>query len=580
VESVGTGGVASLSVTAEPSQASPPPIDETTAWSEIPVVEQRPPSRYGRLLGQLLMGGVVVAVLCLLGHYFAAIVLSIVIVTISIASLFSERANRAIERVMQAVRRLTGRALSVLLLGILEVLVFAPISVFFRLIGRDPLALDLSLRASTRWRPHPAAGRRNLYRRQFAYERPPRATADRSLYRSTCIIFGTVTLILLADLGVGSILDAFIGPITPSVTAPGNLFRSGIRAVPRSAPWWQSVLQETYAVGFSSQFAPYRGWSYPNYSSQYTNITSGIRKSWEPPAISSGSKPVEVAFFGGSTMEGAYQRDNFTIASDVAKLAYSKHVAIHVTNYGQQGYAAWQELEQLEELLTAGYRPNVVVFYDGINDLYAQANSGTSATPTYINADKFRQAAVKNGATSNSGAPSLGSQIYDSYSNHSLILRLSAALGLSSPQPPSGENQESGWSPDQSIPTALTRASDAVSIHERAINVLTALGAHYGFRAISFWQPYLYTKTVVPGEQAASGLLAENPAAWRAMASESEKELKPPVIDLTKAFNSSSQPVMIDFMHTNELGAQLVANAMYPYLLPAIGATTPRGSSP
>ena len=579
MESVGTGGVTSLSAKAEPSQPSTLPI-EATAWSEIPVTEQPRPSRYGRLLGQLLAGGVVVAVLCLLGHYFGAIVLSTFIITISTASVFSERANRAIERAMQAVRRVTGRALSILLLGILQVFVFAPLSVFFRLVGRDPLALDLPRRASTRWRTYPSAGKRSLYRHQFAYERPPRATVHQSLARSTCIVFGAVTLILLADAGVGSILDAVIGPITPSITAPGNLFRSAIRAVPRTAPWWPSVLQETYAVGFSSQFEPYRGWSFPNYSSPYTNITAGIRKSWEPPALTSGSKPAEVAFFGGSTLQGAYQRDDFTIPSDVAKVAYSNHIAIHVTNYGQQGYAAWQELELLEELLTTGYRPKVVVFYDGINDLYAQANSGTSATPTYIGADKFRQAASRTGATSSSGAPSLGSQIYDTYSNHSLLLRLSTTLGLvNPPQPTSSGSQESGWAPDQSIPTALTRASDAVSIHERAIDLLTALATRYGFRAIAFWQPYLYTKRIVAGEQAAAGLLAENPAAWRAMASESEKELQPPVIDITKAFNSSSQPVMIDFMHTNELGAQLVANAMYPYLKSAI-RTTPPGSSP
>jgi lysophospholipase L1-like esterase len=279
-------------------------------------------------------------------------------------------------------------------------------------------------------------------------------------------------------------------------------------------------------------------------------------------------------------MEGAYQRDNFTIPSDFAKLAYSKHIAIHVSNYGQQAYASWQELEQLEELLTTGYRPNVVVFYDGINDLYAQANSGTSATPTYINADKFREAASKTGATSSSQAPSLGSQLYDSYSNHSLLLRLSAALGLTNPpQPTSSQDLVSGWSPDQSIPTALKRASDAVSIHERAVNLLTALANHYGFKAIVFWQPDLYTKAVLPGEKAAAGLLDENPAAWRAMASQSDKELQSPVIDLTKALDNSPRPVMIDFMHTNELGAQLVANAMYPYLSSAITTSQP-GSSP
>ena len=214
-------------------------------------------------------------------------------------------------------------------------------------------------------------------------------------------------------------------------------------------------------------------------------------------------------------MQGAYQRDDFTIASDVAKEAYAHHIAIHVTNYGQDGYSAWQELELLEELLTTGYRPNVVVFYDGINDLYAQANSGTSATPTYINADKFRQTLSDAGVTSTT-APSLGSQLYDAYSSHSLISRLAATLGLiQPPQPTSSAAEASGWNPDRTIPTALTRATDAVSIHARVIDLLEALASRYGFKVRAFWQPYLYTKKVVPGEKTVAGLLGENPAAWR-----------------------------------------------------------------
>jgi hypothetical protein len=303
-----------------------------------------------------------------------------------------------------------------------------------------------------------------------------------------------------------------------------------------------------------------------------------VRRSWELPVAPDGTKPVEVAFFGGSTMEGAYQRDDFTIPSDIAKEAFAHHVSIRVTNYAQQGYGSWQELEQLEELLTAGYRPNIVVFYDGINDLYAQASNGTSETPTYINADVFQQAISRTSATSNSG-PSLQTQLYDSYSNHSLMLRLAASLGLvSTSQTTSGGVPSSGWNTDQSIPTALTRARTAVSLHARAIDILEALAQRYRFKALSFWQPYLYTKKVVPGEQAAAGLLQENPTAWRAMATESIAGIRQPTINLTQALNATSQPVMIDFMHTNELGASLVAHAMYPYLQSAVESVSP--SSP
>ena len=52
------------------------------------------------------------------------------------------------------------------------------------------------------------------------------------------------------------------------------------------------------------------------------------------------------------------------------------------------------------------------------------------------------------------------------------------------------------------------------------------------------------------------------------------RSLAVPEIDLSNALNGSKAPVMIDFMHTNEAGAQEVANAMFPYLKGVLGAAS------
>ena len=39
------------------------------------------------------------------------------------------------------------------------------------------------------------------------------------------------------------------------------------------------------------------------------------------------------------------------------------------------------------------------------------------------------------------------------------------------------------------------------------------------------------------------------------MAAQARKDLRPPVIDLSDALNGVKAPVMIDYEHTNELGA-------------------------
>lgn len=78
-----------------------------------------------------------------------------------------------------------------------------------------------------------------------------------------------------------------------------------------------------------------------------------------------------VYFFGGSTMWGLGVRDGETIPSQFAALA-----GVYAENYGEIGYTAHQGLVLLLQLLQAGHRPDLVVFYDGANDVAAKCQRG------------------------------------------------------------------------------------------------------------------------------------------------------------------------------------------------------------
>jgi hypothetical protein len=71
----------------------------------------------------------------------------------------------------------------------------------------------------------------------------------------------------------------------------------------------------------------------------------------------------QVYFFGGSTMWGHDSNDAGTIPSQFAAAT-----GIHAENFGEVGWVAHQSLALLIQLLQAGHRPAVVVFYDGVND--------------------------------------------------------------------------------------------------------------------------------------------------------------------------------------------------------------------
>jgi len=71
-----------------------------------------------------------------------------------------------------------------------------------------------------------------------------------------------------------------------------------------------------------------------------------------------------VAFFGGSTMWGYGVNDDNTIPSHFSKLSKQS-----TFNYGEVGYIARQEFNRLANLYSLGFKPKVVVFYDGVNEV-------------------------------------------------------------------------------------------------------------------------------------------------------------------------------------------------------------------
>lgn len=72
-----------------------------------------------------------------------------------------------------------------------------------------------------------------------------------------------------------------------------------------------------------------------------------------------------VWFLGGSTMWGTGADDARTIPS-----YFADKTGEHVLNLGESGFHSLQELIQMQLLLSEGFSPKEVIFYDGVNDGY------------------------------------------------------------------------------------------------------------------------------------------------------------------------------------------------------------------
>lgn len=79
---------------------------------------------------------------------------------------------------------------------------------------------------------------------------------------------------------------------------------------------------------------------------------------------SNASATSKAYFFGGSTMWGDGANDAGTIPSQFSALT-----GMHAENFAERGYTAHQNLILLMQLLQQGHRPDLVVFYDGVNEV-------------------------------------------------------------------------------------------------------------------------------------------------------------------------------------------------------------------
>jgi lysophospholipase L1-like esterase len=130
----------------------------------------------------------------------------------------------------------------------------------------------------------------------------------------------------------------------------------------RGEEWARKHFTEYYEL--QADYAPYYGWRRQAYGGETINLDErGLRRTYRAEGT-----PAErtIAFFGGSTTWGTGADDDRTIPSEFIKLnpEYAGH------NFGETGYVAHQSLNVFLERYFEGFRPDVVVFYDGVNDVW------------------------------------------------------------------------------------------------------------------------------------------------------------------------------------------------------------------
>ena len=98
------------------------------------------------------------------------------------------------------------------------------------------------------------------------------------------------------------------------------------------------------------------------------------RRQWGPQDLaphehSSQAPSASLSFcFGGSAAWGHGARDFNTLSSWLVRVAAEQGNDLDVRNYAESGWVNWQGIVYLLQKLSEGERPEVVIFYSGVNE--------------------------------------------------------------------------------------------------------------------------------------------------------------------------------------------------------------------
>ena len=356
--------------------------------------------------------------------------------------------------------------------------------------------------------------------------------------------------------------------------------RHGRWGLPHRAALADAYGGEDWPVAYFDEFRravrldwqEYVGWRQRPLTGRYVTIDERGRRV-TPGEREAGPDAVRILCFGGSTMMGMGARDDATIPAVLARrLAELGHPAA-VGNLGQLAYNSTQEAIALCQLLKAGERVDIALFYDGINEMVCAEQTG-AADRMYNEASRR---AEFNLLLPDRRRDLLAAALIAALPRTVRRLRALTGLPLRGPLP-------AGWADlgEADMAALARRVIDAYAANLRLVRLLAE---SYGFRPLFVWQPVITTKRRKTADELRSEAAFTDDVAMRRrlFAAIVEERRRHPelaaatdAIDLSRLFDDCPDPVYIDLYHLSEAGNAAVAEAMLPALAAAVADLRPR----
>jgi lysophospholipase L1-like esterase len=333
------------------------------------------------------------------------------------------------------------------------------------------------------------------------------------------------------------------------------------------APWVVGYFEEDAKL--RARWHSYTYWTMEPFDGRFIHIDEDGHRQTVLPADTDGPS---IFMFGGSTMWGTGARDSCTIPSQLAAALNRRGVSANVVNFGEIGYVSTQEVLSLMLELREGNVPDVVVFYDGINDVTSAIHSGFAGVPH----NEYRRRAEFN-LLSRYRADDYNRAFITRCINESATVRIVRAILYRI-----GPNEPIAKTAAAARRTSPALAAGVSNAYVKNLEVVQLLAKHYGFKALFYLQPVIYGKTTLsPYEQ----IQFEAATVYRDFFESCYGEIKKATVhvdgfrDISTVLADRERPYFLDFMHIDEEANGIVAEKIAEDLMTVLQPDNSPGGS-
>lgn len=312
----------------------------------------------------------------------------------------------------------------------------------------------------------------------------------------------------------------------------------------------KKYIQQTDSI--PTEYFPYLGYRRKGaFKGKYVNIDEkSIRITSNPCRDES---EIRIFMMGGSTIWGTGSRDSFTIPSQLSKYLCNENISAEVINYGESGYTNTQEMIKFMLELREGNIPDILIFYDGVNEVFSAFQNKTAGYPQNLS-HRRTEYGLRNEFN-------IIKPLLSKTNTGKILQKISDRIKLNNDNIDSLEYIE----------------KEIADIYIENIELIQTWADRYDITVFFFWQPTVFTKKKLTKSEM-SIIARENKDLKKLFQNTYDyvrlyEGLPANFTNLDSCLNNTSEGLYIDFCHVTEKGNRFIAEEMLKIILPKLKET-------